>query len=488
MSALTQLSAADITDAFGNATDVVNGAEVLLGAGMLTLEGITAAEAMHMTFEGAEDLVLDNTYVFDNEVIGDIYFGGAGNDTLDFSYVVNGFAGVNYSALSAAISVTIDGGANTGSVDKGATGIDMMVNVALPMNGGVTYAETGGLGLVGTDFDDSFTLTAVAGQWMRVDGGAGSDLFTLAGAGTIQLDYASATRGITANLSTGIIQDGQGGTDTVSGTVDELRGSDLSDAITGSAGADIFVLRAGNDTVDGAGGYDLLRFDQSEIGALAVNLGTSSATGTWDGVGFAHTLSHIEQVLGSAGNDRLTGNSAANTLRGGDGQDTLNGGSGNDTLIGGESEADLRDVIYGGDGADSVIGGEGNDLLSGQGLSDALYGNDGADFLNGGFGNDRLNGGEGADRFYHTGVRDHGSDWVQDYRAADGDVLVYGGAAAASDFQVNFSETSSAGYAGTEEAFVIYRPSGQILWALVDGAAQSEINLMIGGVTYDLLA
>ncbi|SER11138.1 hypothetical protein SAMN04488092_1322, partial [Thalassovita taeanensis] len=47
---------------------------------------------------------------------------------------------------------------------------------------------------------------------------------------------------------------------------------------------------------------------------------------------------------------------------------------------------------------------------------------------------------------------------------------------------------ANAGVAGVEEAFIIYRPTGQIMWALVDGAAQEELNLLIAGVEYDLLA
>ncbi|OZO45842.1 calcium-binding protein [Pseudomonas fluorescens] len=205
----------------------------------------------------------------------------------------------------------------------------------------------------------------------------------------------------------------------------------------------------------------------------------------------------------------------ANTLWGGEGQDTLNGAAGNDTLIGGTTDTDLRDVIYGGDGddsldggagndelrgdngndtllggdgTDSVIGGEGNDQLSGQALADDIFGGNGDDFINGGFGYDRVNGGADGDRFFHLGVADHGSDWIQDYTATEGDVLQFGAAGTRSQFQVNFTETAGAGTAGVEEAFVIYRPTGQILWALVDGGAQSEINLLMGGQTYDLLA
>ncbi len=35
---------------------------------------------------------------------------------------------------------------------------------------------------------------------------------------------------------------------------------------------------------------------------------------------------------------------------------------------------------------------------------------------------------------------------------------------------------------------MIYRPSGQILWALVDGAAQAHISLQVGAQIWDLLA
>ncbi len=221
-------------------------------------------------------------------------------------------------------------------------------------------------------------------------------------------------------------------------------------------------------------------------------------------------------MVGNADANRLLGNRGDNRLSGGDGNDTLVGNGGDDTLIGGDSAADLRDVAYGGDGydridggygndelrgddgndtvsggfgTDTVIGGAGDDVLTGEAWSDMLYGNDGDDFVNGGFGYDRVNGGAGADRFFHLGIADHGSDWIQDFSSAEGDVLLFGRAGAdADDFQVNFAETANAGESGVEEAFVIYRPTGQILWALVDGAAQAEITLISGGIEYDLLA
>ncbi|QYX56876.1 hypothetical protein K1T73_00190 [Roseovarius sp. SCSIO 43702] len=221
-------------------------------------------------------------------------------------------------------------------------------------------------------------------------------------------------------------------------------------------------------------------------------------------------------LRGRPGPDVLRGFDGDDWLFGDDGADTLNGGAGDDVIIGGTSDADLRDVIYAGDGNDRVEGGHGNDLvyggegndsieggfgvdeligqggndvITGSALSDLIYGGDGSDFLNGGFGFDRLNGGAGADRFYHLGIPDHGSDWVQDYDAAEGDLLFWGGGpVSASDFQVNWADTANAGKDGVSEAFVIHRPSGHIIWALVDAADQPEINLRTPAGIYDLLA
>ena len=251
------------------------------------------------------------------------------------------------------------------------------------------------------------------------------------------------------------------------------------------------------------GGYD--RYSSAELRLALLDTTPVELLGT----------AEDDLLEAGAGADRLSGEGGHDTLIGGEGNDTLIGGEGNDVLQGGGSDIDVRDVIYGGNGndsidggygndelrgdagndtilggygADTVIGGTGDDNLTAQAFGDEIFGGDGADFINGGFGHDRLNGGEGADRFFHLGVADHGSDWVQDYSAAEGDVLVFGQAATRDQFQVNLTETANAGAEGTQEAFVIYRPTGQILWALVDGAAQSQINLVISGTQYDLLA
>ena len=220
-------------------------------------------------------------------------------------------------------------------------------------------------------------------------------------------------------------------------------------------------------------------------------------------------------LIGTAGPDLLVGGAMDDVIYAGQGNDTVIGGAGDDMLVGGDDNSDLRDVIFGGAGddtllggygndelrgdagndviaggfgADTVIGGTGDDTLTGSALGDLLFGSDGDDFLNGGFGFDQLNGGQGADAFFHLGIADHGSDWVQDYTGADGDILVFGNTTATADqFQINSAFTQGAGDAGTAEAFVIYKPTGQIIWALVDGTEQDQINLMSGGIGFDLL-
>ncbi|NDW45097.1 calcium-binding protein [Ruegeria sp. PrR005] len=278
----------------------------------------------------------------------------------------------------------------------------------------------------------------------------------------------------------------------IAGVDVELTATDTGSLLIGTAGLDRLTGGIGNDTVIGLGESD-----------------------------FAAGMAGDDDLRGEGGNDRLLGDEGNDRIDGGLGADTLNGGDGDDTIIGGPSEDDLRDVIYAGEGNDSVDAGAGNDQVFGQGgndtiaggfgvddlqgqdgndvitgsaFSDLVFGGAGDDFVNGGFGHDRINGGTGADKFFHVGASGHGSDWVQDYSSAEGDVLLFGiGSATRDQFQVNFAHTENAegeraGDDAVQEAFVIYRPTGQIMWALVDGEGQESINLQIGSDVFDLLA
>ena len=139
---------------------------------------------------------------------------------------------------------------------------------------------------------------------------------------------------------------------------------------------------------------------------------------------------YIENAIGGAGDDTLTGNQADNVLSGGSGadelsglagSDTLSGEAGGDTLFGAGGKDELygqagADRLSGGNGKDKLVGGAGRDVLDGGRGRDKLSGGGGADDLSGGRGGDHLIGGAGADVFHFD--NGGGADWIMDFSAA----------------------------------------------------------------------
>eukprot|EP00581_Thalassiosira_minuscula_P022735 CAMPEP_0184416812 /NCGR_PEP_ID=MMETSP0738-20130409/9759_1 /TAXON_ID=385413 /ORGANISM="Thalassiosira miniscula, Strain CCMP1093" /LENGTH=768 /DNA_ID=CAMNT_0026776337 /DNA_START=64 /DNA_END=2367 /DNA_ORIENTATION=+ len=293
---------------------------------------------------------------------GDIIVGTAGNDFVVLSSTQAGsWYHLDYSNLSGPITVTLDDDWAEASVDKGVNGTDTLVDVfrAADWNTG------DGVSFYGTAANDVFNINLnEEDNWLGISGNTGNDTFNIFGGDIVRLYHYGATTGVVANLATGVIQDGRGGTDqlNVIGATDvriELEGTEFADSILGSDRNERFILMAGNDTLDGGGGWDVLRYDRSDVpDGVMVNLATGTATGTWDGDAFTHTISNVEEVWGSrTGNDTLTGDDGDNYLRGRGGDDSLLGGLGNDILRGDEGNDTLRD----GGGNDDLRGGEGND-------------------------------------------------------------------------------------------------------------------------------
>ncbi|MEQ3679490.1 calcium-binding protein [Pseudophaeobacter sp.] len=316
---------------------------------------------------------------------------GTGNDRVIMSGIDHGFVSLGHSDLNRRIVVEIDGNDNTGTIGKSGRGTTTLVNVQNPM-------MADGLGIYGTSRDDIFRFTVTDGGWAQLRGEGGNDRFVLGESqGYLRLDYRNAEDGVVAHLGRGRVNDdGQGGSDRITGdgNVNEIRTGMFDDKVTGSGRDESFILMAGDDTLNGKGGFDLLRYDRSYVDAVNVNLGSGEATGTWRGESFIHHISNIEHVRGSReGNDILTGNRQDNRLEGRGGNDTLKGQGGNDLLQG----DDGRDRLDGGSGRDTLDGGNGNDTLKGQGSNDLLQGNEGNDRLVGGGGRDTLDGGNGND-------------------------------------------------------------------------------------------
>jgi serralysin len=232
-----------------------------------------------------------------------------------------------------------------------------------------------------------------------------------------------------------------------------LQGLGGSDHLDGGEGADILEGGVGNDTLIGGLGIDKADY-RNATSAVTVNLSVLTAQST--GSAGMDTISGVEDILGSAFNDVLTGDAGSNSLQGKAGNDQLNGGDGGDTLVGGAG-ADLlnggagldyasygdaltgvglnlttgshtgdaagdtfvaieryrlssfADTFTGSAAGNYAYGNDGNDTLSGAGGVDKLYGQNNADTLNGDAGNDILIGGAGADIFNGGADRDTAS-------------------------------------------------------------------------------
>ena len=107
-------------------------------------------------------------------------------------------------------------------------------------------------------------------------------------------------------------------------------------------------------------------------------------------------------VIGTAGDDSLTGTNKADVFVAMGGNDTILGLGGNDLVCAAGGNDTIKgaagaDEIRGGGGDDLLKGGDGNDLLKGGGGADALRGGSGADSMRGGGGPDSCKGGPGRD-------------------------------------------------------------------------------------------
>ncbi|OYW21778.1 MAG: hypothetical protein B7Z52_00410, partial [Burkholderiales bacterium 12-64-5] len=155
---------------------------------------------------------------------------------------------------------------------------------------------------------------------------------------------------------------------------------------------------AGGDVLVGSEGIDTASYASSDA-AVTVDLGAGLASG---GHAEGDSLGTIENVLGSAHDDSLTGDINANLLMGAAGNDTLVGFAGADTLDGGEGydtadyaastegvKIDMLDAAESSGDAvgdvfvsiENLLGGSGNDTLLGDLEANRLDGGDGDDFI-----------------------------------------------------------------------------------------------------------
>jgi Ca2+-binding RTX toxin-like protein len=343
----------------------------------------------------------------------DVILGSTGNDTIDYSSVFSNFQTLAYANIGNGISFSFDRDTNSATVNKGASGTDTIQDLINPLDNG------DGFQIYGTEFSDTFNINNPNGNFpLEVRGGRGADNYIL-GAGKQNAllslsgdeEVGPTTQGAVVNLTlaTGqIVNDGFGNTETISGPgyFSWIDGTIFADNFTGGGGDDRFQTFGGNNTINGGGGFDEMRYANNAYLSVNANLATGTATFTIDqGAGpqvFTDSLTSIEAVDGTRnGNDTITGSDGDNFLRGRGGNDSLVGGAGDDTLQGDQG----NDTLRGGDGRDDLRGGDGNDLLDASGGSAATQGF--GDFIEPGFGSNTIIGhaalfaeGEGIDIFY----------------------------------------------------------------------------------------
>lgn len=186
--------------------------------------------------------------------------------------------------------------------------------------------------------------------------GARSRLLTAAAAvGLLALLHAGGSEAsANADISaTDCTISGSPGDDVITGTAgdDVVCGLEGNDRIDAEGGDDVLIGGAGDDHLDGDEGDDVVSYEIALEGIVA-DLGSGSSVGEG-----SDQLAAVENVVGSANDDVLTGDPAGNALSGLGGTDLLFGAGGADTVLGGEGEdylvGSVGSILDGGEGSDT---------------------------------------------------------------------------------------------------------------------------------------
>ena len=332
---------------------------------------------------------------------------------------------------------------------------------------GQDTAPVAGLGIFNDPGDNS--LFGGAGNDI-LEGRGGADLIN-GGPGSDTASYESSPAAVNVTVNdpvTGVFSASGGdasGDHLVS--IENLIGSQFDDVLTGSSNNNVFFGGRGNDRIDGKGGIDTVNYFTAELSPgfvsfVSVHLGLNGASGTGaeflpipgtNGHAFnqvsVDTLSGIENVIGTEGNDELIGNEKDNRLEGEFGNDLIDGGFGNDVLIGGDRGitggrdtvsfvshdvglylvGEINTISLGLNGADgsatrsvfsiagpivvesdllrhfeNVLGSNRSETINGNEQSNFIDGRGGDDTLAGLAGDDTVNGGAGNDTYDFRGT------------------------------------------------------------------------------------
>ncbi|AGH97678.1 Alkaline phosphatase [Micavibrio aeruginosavorus EPB] len=189
---------------------------------------------------------------------------------------------------------------------------------------------------------------------------------------------------------------------------EETSGNDIIQMGVGILSSDISLSRVGDDL--------LITITSMSSSSITVKNHYASSSKVIEKIVFddLSEMTIIPQILGTSGDDIISGTSAADLIYGREGNDNISAGSGNDEVYGEDGNDTINgstgyDYLYGGLGDDIINGGSDDDYIEGNEGGDTLHGNDNADIIYGGDGddiiygdahNDILYGGNGNDAVY----------------------------------------------------------------------------------------
>lgn len=285
--------------------------------------------------------------------------GGDGNDTYDTTATfapmfVDLEAGTAHSIETGHDTLTSIESVTTGAGDDRVTGSSLSNTIETNAGNDIVTAGAGADTVATGGGDDTIVATVDDGD-DTYTGGDGADTYDLSG--TFADAIVDLLSGFAASSETGM--DALFGFENVIASAgdDVITGDDTDNVIAGGMGADIVDAGSGDDTIvatigddddayaggDGSDVYDLSGTLADAIVDLVSGTSESDETGS-------DTLSGIENVIGSAGDDAITGDEGANILAGGAGQDVIDAGAGDDTILASVDDGD--DVYVGGEGFD----------------------------------------------------------------------------------------------------------------------------------------
>jgi Ca2+-binding RTX toxin-like protein len=285
----------------GNDTLVINSVAVPAtltgGVGVDTLTG------------GAEDDTFVETA--DPADGNDVYTGGGGNNTADFT------------AVTAPVNVTLDGVANDGPL------------------GTTNNVKSDVTGVLGTAANDIISgVGAVRATFLQGDpdlpSPGGNDTITGGTSVNNVIDGGPGNDTLTGGEANDIVVGGAGN-DSMNGAGgdDAMAGDDGTNTVAGGTGDDDIFVGNGKDDVAGGAGEDLAEVDPfntttgADLDAL-VTLDNIANDG--NGAQAANIHTDVEDINTFGGNDVVAGSAVANVINTGAGNDNVNPGAGGDTV------------------------------------------------------------------------------------------------------------------------------------------------------------